>query len=186
MFNVNDEVAVIKSKFIERIMGLLNRNDLLILVSAGKVQISRKRSTDMAVGFIAHDHIQCEQRCCLSVRHLDVHRSFATTSVDFCYGRKEFNSTLVLRSVLSGGARSPHTTISIGPQQKTRRCLLKDLMAPKFLHNVAAPNIYGSTTLPLDLWKKEAEFADRKPFLAEHDIFYAALDAVLDFVSRIW
>lgn len=68
-----------------------------------------------------------------------------------------------------------------GPQWKARRRLLQDLIALKFLNNVAAPNIYRSATLLLDLWKKKAELADGKPFLVEHDLFFAALDAVLDF-----
>lgn len=54
-------------------------------------------------------------------------------------------------------------------------------MSPKFLHEVAAPNIYKSSTRLLELWTAKARITGGKPFQAEMDIFYAALDAVFDF-----
>lgn len=54
-------------------------------------------------------------------------------------------------------------------------------MTPKFLHGVAAPNIYKSSARLLDLWKIKAQAAAGHAFQADIDIFYAALDAVFDF-----
>ncbi|KAG7044339.1 cytochrome P450 [Colletotrichum scovillei] len=54
-------------------------------------------------------------------------------------------------------------------------------MTPVFLYRVAAPNIYKSALCLLDLWKRKAYLAEGRAFSAENDVFYAALDAVLDF-----
>lgn len=86
-----------------------------------------------------------------------------------------------MSNVLSGEAKSFHITLKTGPQWKAQRRLLQDLMTPAFLHRVAAPNIYKSALRLRDLWKRKAHLAGESAFSAEHDIFYAALDAVLDF-----
>ncbi|KAM5353053.1 hypothetical protein ACJZ2D_017068 [Fusarium nematophilum] len=100
---------------------------------------------------------------------------------DILMRRKEFDRSDLFSDIVSGEARSFHITLKTGPQWKAQRRMLQDLMTPAFLHKVAAPNIYKSSLRLLDLWKKKAQLADGKPFLAEHDIFHAALDAVFDF-----
>ncbi|CAI0652143.1 unnamed protein product [Colletotrichum noveboracense] len=100
---------------------------------------------------------------------------------DILLRRKEFDRSNFMSSVLSGEANSFHITLKTGPQWKAQRRLLQDLMTPAFLHRVAAPNIYKSALRLVDLWRKKAHLADGKSFSAEHDVFYAALDAVFDF-----
>ncbi|KXH66974.1 cytochrome P450 [Colletotrichum salicis] len=100
---------------------------------------------------------------------------------DILLRRKELNRSSFMSNVLSGEAKSFHITLKTGPQWKAQRRLLQDLMTLAFLHRVAAPNIYKSALRLLDLWKRKAQLADGSAFSAEHDVFYAALDAVLDF-----
>lgn len=100
---------------------------------------------------------------------------------DILLRRKELDRSSFMSNVLSGEAKSFHITLKTGPQWKAQRRLLQDLMTPAFLHRVAAPNIYKSALRLLDLWKRKAHLAEGRAFSAENDVFYAALDAVLDF-----
>lgn len=95
--------------------------------------------------------------------------------------RKEFERSDYSIAVLGGDMPSFHINLKTGPEWKEHRRLLQDLMTPKFLHNVAAPNIYKSAMRLVEMWKIKAEVAAIIPFSAEQDIFYAALDAVYDF-----
>ncbi|PNP61522.1 hypothetical protein FNYG_13739 [Fusarium nygamai] len=100
---------------------------------------------------------------------------------DILMRRKEFERSDFSIAVLSGEAPKFHINLKTGPEWKSHRRLLQDLMAPNFLHNVAAPNIYKSALNLIDLWKMKAHIAAGQPFSAEQDIFYTALDAVYDF-----
>ncbi|KAI8309097.1 Cytochrome P450 monooxygenase TRI13 [Colletotrichum sp. SAR11_59] len=100
---------------------------------------------------------------------------------DILMRRKEFERSDFSIALLSGEAPNFHINIKTGPEWKAHRRLLQDLMTPKFLHGVAAPNIYKSSARLLDLWKIKAQAAAGHAFQADMDIFYAALDAVFDF-----
>ncbi|KAM5377867.1 hypothetical protein ACJZ2D_004771 [Fusarium nematophilum] len=100
---------------------------------------------------------------------------------DILMRRKEFERSDFTIAVLGGEAPKFHINLKTGPEWKGHRRLLQDLMMPKFLHTVAAPNIYKSTSRLIDLWKMKARLVGGQPFSAEQDIFYAALDAVYDF-----
>ncbi|KAF4984361.1 hypothetical protein FDECE_17110 [Fusarium decemcellulare] len=100
---------------------------------------------------------------------------------DILMRRKEFERSDFSIDILSGEVPRFHINLKTGPEWKAHRRLLQDLMTPKFLHNVAAPNIYKSATRLLDLWKIKARVAAGQPFSAEHDLFYATLDSVYDF-----
>ncbi|KAF6835259.1 cytochrome p450 [Colletotrichum musicola] len=91
---------------------------------------------------------------------------------------KEFDRSDLFAHIVGGEARSFHVTMKTGPEWKARRRLLQDLMTPAFLHDVAAPQIYKSCQLLLELWGRKAEIADGRAFDAEHDVFHAALDAL--------
>lgn len=114
-------------------------------------------------------------------------RSPTLVIVDFREGqdilmrRKEFDRSDFSIDALGGEAPKFHINLKTGPEWKAHRRLLQDLMSPKFLHEVAAPNIYKSSTRLLELWKAKARIAGGRPYQAEMDIFYAALDAVFDF-----
>lgn len=84
-------------------------------------------------------------------------------------------------ALLSGMAPHHHINLKTGPAWKAHRRLLPDLMTPAFLRDVAAPNIYQSAMQLVDLWRLRAAAADGRPFEAVRDIYYAALDAVLEF-----
>ncbi|KAJ5019370.1 Cytochrome P450 monooxygenase [Colletotrichum sp. SAR 10_99] len=100
---------------------------------------------------------------------------------DILMRRKEFERSDFSIALLSGEAPNFHINIKTGPEWKAHRRLLQDLMTPKFLHGVAAPNIYKSSARLLDLWRIKAQAAAGRAFQADMDIFYAALDAVFDF-----
>ncbi|KAI9146951.1 Cytochrome P450 monooxygenase TRI13 [Paramyrothecium foliicola] len=100
---------------------------------------------------------------------------------DILMRRKEFERSDFSIAILSGEAPKFHISLKTGPEWKAHRRLLQDLMNPKFLHEAAAPNIYKSAIRLLSLWKMKAQIARGRPFNAELDIFYAALDAVFDF-----
>ncbi|GJC80907.1 cytochrome P450 monooxygenase TRI13 [Colletotrichum liriopes] len=95
--------------------------------------------------------------------------------------RKEFDRSDMTIDLLSGEIPQFHINLKTGPEWKGHRRLLQDLMTPQFLNRVAAPNIYTSATNLVDLWKMKARIADGRTFSAEQDIFFTALDAVLDF-----
>ncbi|KAF6805567.1 cytochrome p450 monooxygenase [Colletotrichum musicola] len=100
---------------------------------------------------------------------------------DILMRRKEFDRSDYSISLLSGESPQFHINLKTGNEWKAHRRLLQDLMTPKFLHGVAAPNIYKSATRLLDLWKMKTRIAGGKPFKADDDVFYAAMDAVFDF-----
>ncbi|KAJ0325051.1 hypothetical protein COL5a_007555 [Colletotrichum fioriniae] len=99
---------------------------------------------------------------------------------DILMRRKEFDRSDFTISLLGGEAPSFHINLKTGPEWKSHRRLLQDLMTPNFLNHVAAPNIYKSARNLLELWNMKTA-ATGKPFSAEQDIFYTALDAVFDF-----
>lgn len=94
---------------------------------------------------------------------------------------KEFDRSNFVGEVFWGTGKDHHITMKTGPEWKSRRKLLQDLMSPSFLHNVAAPAVYASSLHILKLWELKADLADGRPFMASEDIFHSALDAVLAF-----
>lgn len=94
---------------------------------------------------------------------------------------KEFDRSSMIREIfipLTGETQFTHRT---GPKWKLHRRLTQDTMTPNFLREVAAPSIYASCLRFVDLWNAKAQLADGRPFSAEMDLFYVALDAVLAF-----
>ncbi|ORY68347.1 cytochrome P450 [Pseudomassariella vexata] len=61
---------------------------------------------------------------------------------------------------------------------KGNKELVRDLMTPKFLYDVSAPQIYSKTTALVELWTLKAELANGRPFDARRDIFDAAIDII--------
>ncbi|TID01590.1 Cytochrome P450 3A11 [Colletotrichum higginsianum] len=100
---------------------------------------------------------------------------------DILMRRKEFDRSDFSIALLGGESPNFHINLKSGQEWKSHRRLLQDLMTPRFLSGVAAPNIYESATKLIDLWKQKARVVDGRPFSAEKDIYFAALDAVLDF-----
>lgn len=100
---------------------------------------------------------------------------------DIMLRRREWDRSDFSIDLLGGQAPFHHINQKTGPVWKAQRRLLQDLMLPAFLNRVAAPNVYASTVDLVKLWTTKARLANGRPFSAEHDIFYASLDAVLEF-----
>lgn len=100
---------------------------------------------------------------------------------DILMRRKEFDRSDWSIAMLGGDVPNFHINLKMGAEWKSHRRLLQDLMTPRFLRGVAAPNIYTSVCRLVDLWNAKADIADKRPFSAENDVFFTALDAVLDF-----
>jgi len=94
---------------------------------------------------------------------------------------KEFDRSSMLSETLGVALPHHHITRKTDAIWRSQRRLLQDLMLPKFLHGVAAPNIYASVDQLVRLWAAKTEIASGRPFSPERDIYYAALDAVLEF-----
>ncbi|CAG9974932.1 unnamed protein product [Clonostachys byssicola] len=102
-------------------------------------------------------------------------------SRDILLRRKEWDRSDWSIDILGGQIAKHHINMKTGPAWKAHRRLLQDLMSPSFLNDVAAPNIYHSAEGLVSLWREKARVAGDRSFSAEADVYYAALDAVLDF-----
>lgn len=56
----------------------------------------------------------------------------------------EFDRSATLGDLLLGILPNHHVHLPTGPQWKAQRLLIRDLMTPSFLHNVAGPVLYDS------------------------------------------
>ncbi|KAI8654717.1 Cytochrome P450 monooxygenase [Fusarium keratoplasticum] len=103
-------------------------------------------------------------------------------SQDICLRRaREFDRSPYWADIFAGLAPLGHIHFPSNSVWKGHRRLLQDLMLPAFLKNVAAPAIYSNALDLLHLWQNKCDIANGRPFDAEKDIFYAALDAVTSF-----
>ncbi|OLN81291.1 Beta-amyrin 11-oxidase [Colletotrichum chlorophyti] len=100
---------------------------------------------------------------------------------DICMRRKEFDRGQSLKDLFRGSSPNHHITLSTDDKWKAHRRLLQDLMSPPFLRDVAAPEIYTNVLNLVSLWNEKTRVADGRPFDADLDIHYAALDAVTAF-----
>ncbi|KAL1839667.1 hypothetical protein VTJ49DRAFT_1277 [Mycothermus thermophilus] len=94
---------------------------------------------------------------------------------------KEFDRSDILSNTLGVPLPHHHIVRKTDAGWRAQRRLLQDLMLPTFLHNVAAPNVYQSVDNLVKLWQVKAKIASGRPFDADRDIYYAALDSVLEF-----
>ncbi|GKT41028.1 cytochrome P450 monooxygenase TRI13 [Colletotrichum spaethianum] len=101
---------------------------------------------------------------------------------DMLMRRKDFDRSSLVADLLEGAGRKHHIHMKTGPEWKQHRRLLQDLMSPQFLNEVAAPTVYSGVLRLVKLWSDKARIADGRPFAAETDIYYGALDAVTSFV----
>ncbi|TDZ40087.1 Cytochrome P450 monooxygenase TRI13 [Colletotrichum spinosum] len=100
---------------------------------------------------------------------------------DVLMRRKDFDRSTGTGDLLEGVGPKHHIHMKTGPEWKQHRRLLQDLMSPAFLNQVAGPTVYKGVRRLIDLWNDKARLARGRPFVAETDIYYAALDAVLAF-----
>lgn len=92
---------------------------------------------------------------------------------------KEFDRANFIGDAFAGVIPDHHIRKSSTDEQfKIHRNLLKDLMTPGFLHDVAAPEIYSNVETWIKLWELKAKLAQGRPFAAETDIYNVALDVI--------
>ncbi|KAK1979262.1 cytochrome P450 [Colletotrichum cereale] len=94
---------------------------------------------------------------------------------------KEFDRSRIFRDILGDAGPHHHIMKKTGPEWANQRRLLNDLMTPRFLHTVAAPHIYAGVESLIKLWEIKIELAEGRPFDADLDAYYLALDAVVAF-----
>ncbi|KAF3809047.1 Cytochrome P450 71D8 [Colletotrichum gloeosporioides] len=93
-------------------------------------------------------------------------------AVDFKRGKK----VDVFRGLLPHAFPSMET---FDPRFKSSRDLVRDLMAPSFLHSVNAPHVYAVSCNLLELWRTKARLARGRPFNVFNDIVEFSFDAIL-------
>ncbi|TIC91155.1 Cytochrome P450 2J6 [Colletotrichum higginsianum] len=94
---------------------------------------------------------------------------------------KEFDRSRIFRDILGDAGPHHHIMKKTGPEWANQRKLLNDLMTPRFMHTVAAPHIYAGVESLIELWEIKIELAEGRPFDADLDAYYLALDAVVAF-----
>lgn len=100
---------------------------------------------------------------------------------DILMRRKEFDRSFLTADLLQGAGPKHHINMKTDGEWKQHRRLLQDLMSPQFLNEVAGPSVYSGVLRLVQLWNDKASIADGRPFSAEQDIYYGALDAVMAF-----
>ena len=92
---------------------------------------------------------------------------------------KDFDRADFTADVFSGLVPDMHFIFkSSDARLKTHRNLLKDLMTPAFLHEVAARRIYANTETFVELWDIKTRMANDHAFQAGEDIFNIMLDVI--------
>ncbi|EMT74057.1 Cytochrome P450 3A14 [Fusarium odoratissimum] len=75
----------------------------------------------------------------------------------------------------------PHQMLSyqtVDPKFKNHRELMRDLMSPKFLNQVSAPEIYSKVNTLVRLWHEKCLHAAEHPFDGKRDVQRATLDVI--------
>ncbi|EOD46220.1 putative cytochrome p450 monooxygenase protein [Neofusicoccum parvum UCRNP2] len=92
---------------------------------------------------------------------------------------KEFDRASFFGEVLGGLLPHQHIQFqSTDARFKDNRNLINHLMAPSFINEVSAPEVYSSVCTLMKLWQVKCDTAQGRPFSAHHDITYAALDSI--------
>ncbi|KAK8007224.1 hypothetical protein PG989_001214 [Apiospora arundinis] len=92
---------------------------------------------------------------------------------------KEFDRSGFFGELIGGILLEQHIQfLSSDSRFKNNRNLINHLMAPTFITNVSAPEMYKSILTLINLWQTKCEIAEGRPFSAHHDITYAALDGI--------
>lgn len=92
---------------------------------------------------------------------------------------KEFDRSEFFGELIGGILPEQHIQfISADARFKNNRNLINHLMAPTFISEISAPEVYKSVNTLLRLWHLKCKLANGHPFSAHHDIMYEALDSV--------
>ncbi|KAK1245975.1 hypothetical protein MKX07_005044 [Trichoderma sp. CBMAI-0711] len=92
---------------------------------------------------------------------------------------KEFDRSEFFGELINGILPEQHIQfISTDPRFKNNRNLINHLMAPTFIREVSAPEVYMAASALMKLWKIKCTMAKGRPFSAHQDITFAALDSI--------
>ncbi|KAH3973034.1 hypothetical protein HBH64_051440 [Parastagonospora nodorum] len=91
---------------------------------------------------------------------------------------KEFDKPDAISDAFYGIAPEFHAVKVTSEAWRNQRKLLQDLMAPAFLHGVAAPQLHQNFMDLIRLWSEKQRLAEGRPFEVKQDIFDAALEAI--------
>lgn len=94
---------------------------------------------------------------------------------------KEFDRANLQGDLFRPLVPNHHIHMKTNAAYKTHRKLIRDLMTPAFLNEVAAPAIHLSAEKLVDLWARKSILAENRPFEVSTDFFRGALDAVFAF-----
>ncbi|PTB44227.1 hypothetical protein M441DRAFT_65994 [Trichoderma asperellum CBS 433.97] len=100
--------------------------------------------------------------------------------VDICSRRsKEFDRGTRNKECIGVVAPNFHFTMQTAdPQLQFHKKLIRDLMAPKFLKEASAPQIYEKAIALIALWKLKAFKGYGRPFSVSSDLYSATLDMI--------
>lgn len=101
---------------------------------------------------------------------------------DLLLHRKEFDRSPIFGDLFGGLGPDHHINQPTNQIWQSHRRLLKDLMSPPFLKNVAGPSLHANLSKLVRLWEIKASIAGDRPFSATEDIYGAALDSVQGFL----
>jgi hypothetical protein len=92
---------------------------------------------------------------------------------------KDFDRSDFVGELIGGILPEQHIQfVSTGPRFKNNRNLINRLMAPTFIKEVSAPEVYTAMKTLVKLWKIKCELAEGRSFSAHHDITFAVLDSI--------
>ncbi|KAM0818915.1 putative Cytochrome P450 [Seiridium cardinale] len=92
---------------------------------------------------------------------------------------KEFDRSGFFGELIGGILPEQHIQfLSTDDRFKKNRNLINHLIAPTFITQVSAPEVYKSVCTLIKVWKLKCGMAEGRPFSAHHDITYAALDSI--------
>ncbi|KAF2829534.1 cytochrome P450 [Ophiobolus disseminans] len=92
---------------------------------------------------------------------------------------KEFDRSGFFGELIGGILPEQHIQfLSSDARFKDNRNLINHLMAPTFIKEVSAPEVYKSIETLIKVWQRKCDLAQGRPFEAHGDITYAALDAI--------
>ncbi|KAH7395215.1 cytochrome P450 [Phaeosphaeria sp. MPI-PUGE-AT-0046c] len=102
------------------------------------------------------------------------------TATDILLRRtKEFDRSGHFGALISGVLPEQHIQfLSSDARFKKNRALINHLMAPGFVKEISAPEVYKGIETLIVVWDLKCENAKGRPFEAHGDITYAALDAI--------
>jgi hypothetical protein len=91
---------------------------------------------------------------------------------------KEFDKPDMISDMFYGINPEHHTVQPINDKFRHQRKLMQDLMAPAFLNNIAAPEVYRNFANLMTLWSEKMRLSEGHAFSVKHDVYETALEAI--------